>query len=83
LFVASVLDPRYKTDALEFWFMSNVGKKKAEKIVSKLKNILDQLYNHYIKSVGGSRDRLSNEERSYTSLASIGVGTYNKSKKYA
>jgi len=61
LFVTSMLDPRYKMDILEFWYMNNVGEKKAEKIVTKLKNVLDQLYNHYAKSVGGSGDRLSNE----------------------
>jgi hypothetical protein len=83
LFVTSVLDPCYKMDVLEFWFMSNIGEKKGEKIVTKLKNVLDQLYNHYAKSVGGSGDRLSNEERSCTSSASVGVGTSNKSKKYA
>jgi len=83
LFVTSMLDPLYKIDILEFWYMSNVGEKKAEKIVTKLKNVLDQLYNHYAKSVGGNGDRLSNEEQSCTSSASMGVGTSNKSKKYA
>jgi Holliday junction resolvasome RuvABC DNA-binding subunit len=78
-----VLDPHYKMDVLKFWFMNNVGVKKAEKIVTKLKNVLDQLYNHYAKSVGGSRDRISNEEWSCTSSALVGVDTSNKSKKYA
>jgi hypothetical protein len=63
LFVAFVLDPCYKMIILEFWFMSNVGKEKSENITTKLKNALEQLYNHYDQNVGveGSRDRLSNE----------------------
>jgi Holliday junction resolvasome RuvABC DNA-binding subunit len=78
-----MLDPLYNMDVVEYWFMSNVGEKKAEKIVTKLKNVLDQLYNYYAKSVRGSGDRLSNEEWSYTSSAPVGVGTSNKSNKYA
>jgi hypothetical protein len=41
LFVASVLDPRYKMIILEFWFTSNVGEEKSEKITTKLKNALE------------------------------------------
>jgi hypothetical protein len=41
LFVASMLDPRYNMEVLEFWFMSNVGDKKTQKIVSNLKNVLN------------------------------------------
>jgi hypothetical protein len=52
LFVASVFDPRYKMIILEFWFTSNVGEEKSEKIITKLKNALEQLYNHYDKNVG-------------------------------
>jgi hypothetical protein len=64
LFVASVLDPRYKMVILEFWFTSNVGEEKEKKITTKLMNALEQLYDHYDKNVGvrGSRDGLSNEE---------------------
>jgi hypothetical protein len=40
LFVAYVIDPRYKMIILEFWFSSNVGEEKAEKITIKLKNAL-------------------------------------------
>jgi hypothetical protein len=73
LFVASVLDPRI---ILQFWFTSNVGEEKAEKITTKLKNALEQLYSHYDKNVGvgGSRDGLSNEEQSCGSLALMPVG---------
>jgi len=73
LFVASVLDPRYKMVILEFWFTSNVGEEKAKKITTKLKNALEQLYDHYDKNVGvgGSRDGLSNEEQSCGSSASM------------
>jgi hypothetical protein len=41
LFVASVLDPRYKMIILEFWLTSNVGEEKSEKITTKLKNALE------------------------------------------
>jgi hypothetical protein len=51
LFVASLLDPRYKMDVLKYWLMSNVMVEKAKKIISKLNNVLDQLYNHYAKNV--------------------------------
>jgi len=51
LFVFSLLDPRYKMDVLKFWLMSNVKVEKAKKIVSKLNNVLDRLYNHYAKNV--------------------------------
>jgi hypothetical protein len=87
LFVAFVLDPHYKIEVLEFWFMSNVGEGKTKKIVSNLKNVLNQLYNHYAMNVGGSGARLSNEGRSCTSSTSFGVGsgtrTSNKVEKYA
>jgi len=43
LFVASMLDPRYNMEVLEFWFMSNVGDKKTQKIVSNLKNVLNYI----------------------------------------
>jgi hypothetical protein len=77
LFVAAVIDPRYKIIILEFWFKSNVGEEKAERIITKLKNTLEQLYNHYAKNVmnvGGSGDK-SNEEESCGNSASVGAGT--------
>ncbi|XP_062152026.1 zinc finger BED domain-containing protein RICESLEEPER 1-like [Alnus glutinosa] len=73
LFVASVLDPRYKMVILEFWFTSNVSEEKAKKITTKLKNALEQLYDHYDKNVGvgGSRNGLSNEDQSCEISASM------------
>jgi hypothetical protein len=84
LFVASVLDPRYKTIILEFWSKINVGEEKAEMIITKLKNALEQLYNLYAKNVGGNGDK-SNEEQSCGNLASVGAGTSTtcRSKKDA
>jgi hypothetical protein len=38
---------------------------------------------HYAKNIGGSGDRLSNEEQSCIGSASVGVGTSDKSKKDA
>jgi hypothetical protein len=82
-----MLDPRYKIEVLDFWFMSNVGEVKTKKIVSNLKNILNQLYNHYAMNVGESGARLSNEGRNCTSSTSFGVGsgtrTSNKVEKDA
>jgi hypothetical protein len=37
LFIASLLDPRYKIFVLEFWFQANVGIIKAKDIVDSLK----------------------------------------------
>jgi len=79
LFVAAVLDPRYKIIILEFWFKSNVGEEKTERIITKLKNTLEQLYNHYAKNVGGSGDK-SNEEQSCGNSASVGAGTSTTSR---
>jgi hypothetical protein len=82
LFVAAVLDPHYKIIILEFWFKSNVGEEKAERIITKLKNTLEQLYNHYAKNVtnvGGSGDK-SNEEQSCANSASVGAGTSTTSR---
>jgi hypothetical protein len=57
-----------------------------QKILSPiLKNVLNQLYNHYAMNVRESGARLSNEGRSCTSSTSLGVGsgTSNKVEKYA
>jgi hypothetical protein len=85
LFVASVLDPCYEFDILEFWFLSNVGEGKTNRIFSNLRNVLDQLYSHYTMNVGGSGAKLSNEGRSCTSSTSLGgcSGTSDKVEKYA
>jgi hypothetical protein len=77
LFIASVLDPRYKMEVLEFWFLSNIGEVKTNRIVSKLKNILEQLYSHYAMhdgESGPSGARMSNEGRICSISTSLGVG---------
>jgi hypothetical protein len=77
LFIASVLDPRYKMEVLEFWFLSNIGEAKTNRIVSKLKNILEQLYSHYAihdGESGPSGARMSNEGRICSTSTSLGVG---------
>jgi len=77
LFIASVLDPRYKMKVLEFWFLSNIGEAKTNRIVSKLKTILKQLYSHYAmndEESGHSGARMSNEGRSCSTSTSLGVG---------
>jgi hypothetical protein len=84
LFIAYVLDPRYKLEVLEFWFLSNIGEAKTYQIVSKLKAILEQLYSHYAMHDGESRPsgaRMSNKGRSCSTSTSLGVelssGTYD------
>jgi hypothetical protein len=57
LWVAVVLDPRYKISVLKFWLQTNVGIPKAEKIVNNFKSVLDQLYQHYAKNVEESGGR--------------------------
>lgn len=52
LFVAAVLDPRYKLDALEFWFTEVVGIEQATELVAKLRRVIDQLYDQYTKFGG-------------------------------
>jgi hypothetical protein len=65
LFVASLLDPRYKMAGLEYWFWFSFGAEKAKKkIDSQLKWVLGRLYEHYAygsKNVG-SGSMLSNDE---------------------
>ncbi|XP_062151830.1 zinc finger BED domain-containing protein RICESLEEPER 2-like [Alnus glutinosa] len=77
LFIAFVLDPRYKMEVLEFWFLSNIGEAKTDRIVFKLKNILEQLYSHYAMhdgESGPSGARMSNEGRISSTSTSLGVG---------
>ncbi|KAG6681395.1 hypothetical protein I3842_13G090600 [Carya illinoinensis] len=52
LFVAAVLDPRYKLDALEFWFTEVVGIEQATELVAKLRRVIDRLYDQYTKFGG-------------------------------
>jgi hypothetical protein len=71
LFVASLLDPRYKMVGLEYWFRLSFGAERAERIDSQLKWVLGRLYEHYAcgsKNVG-SGSMLSNDKvRSDTTL---------------
>jgi hypothetical protein len=66
--------------------MNNLGDKKTKRIVSNLKNVFNQLYNHYaIKMLEEVGVRLSNVKWSCTSSTSVGVGsgTFNKVQKNA
>lgn len=49
LFVASTLDPRYKLDALDFWFRETIGVERATNLVAKLRGVLDCLYDQYTR----------------------------------
>jgi hypothetical protein len=75
LFVASLLDPRYKMAGLEYWFRLSFGAEKAERIDSQLKWVLGRLYEHYAcssKNVGSGSILSNDEVRSGTTL----VGSY-------
>ncbi|KAG2709415.1 hypothetical protein I3760_05G238000 [Carya illinoinensis] len=47
LFVAVILDPRYKLALIEFWANSTMGAVKAARFITALKQDLDDLYSHY------------------------------------
>jgi hypothetical protein len=64
LFVTSLLDPRYKMIAFEYWFRLSFGVDKAKRMDTQLKWVLGQLYEHYsngYKNVG-SGSILSNDK---------------------
>ncbi|KAF5446900.1 hypothetical protein F2P56_032496 [Juglans regia] len=52
LTTTAVLDPRYKLDALEFWFTEVVGIEQATELVAKLRRVIDRLYDQYTKFGG-------------------------------
>jgi len=71
LFVASLLDPRYKMAGLEYWFRLSFGAEKVERIDSQLKWVLGRLYEHYAygsKNVGSGSILSNDEVRSGTTL---------------
>uniref|UniRef100_A0A2N9G4S1 HAT C-terminal dimerisation domain-containing protein n=1 Tax=Fagus sylvatica TaxID=28930 RepID=A0A2N9G4S1_FAGSY len=47
LFVAIVLDPRYKMKYIVYWFNKWYAKPKAESMVEKVRGAIDRLYAHY------------------------------------
>ena len=47
LFVAVVLDPRYKMKYIVYWFNKWYAKPKAESMVEKVRGAIDRLYAHY------------------------------------
>jgi hypothetical protein len=56
LFVAIVLDPRYKLVVVEFWFNQVFGTKKTNEIVGILRTDIDHLYEQYSKFGGCSSE---------------------------
>jgi hypothetical protein len=65
LFVASLLDPRYKMIALEYWFRLSFGVDKAKQMDTQLKWVLGRLYEYYshgYKNVGSGYILSNNEE---------------------
>jgi len=65
LFLAIVLDPRYKSKYLRFCFESLYDTQTVAKLVVKVEQILHRLYNHYSKS------GLDGEEVSYLVLCIV------------
>jgi hypothetical protein len=47
LFVAVVLDPRYKMKYIVYWFNKWYDKPEAESMVEKVRGVIDRLYAHY------------------------------------
>ena len=47
LFVAVVLDPRYKMKYIVYWFNKWYAKPKAESMVEKVRGAIDRLYAYY------------------------------------
>jgi hypothetical protein len=77
--VASLLDPRYKMIALEYWFRLSFGVDKAKRMDTQLKWVLGWLYEHYsngYKNVG-SRSILSNDEDVRSGTTSMGSSKSN------
>uniref|UniRef100_A0A2N9EGL3 hAT-like transposase RNase-H fold domain-containing protein n=1 Tax=Fagus sylvatica TaxID=28930 RepID=A0A2N9EGL3_FAGSY len=48
LFVAIVLDPRYKMKYIVYWFNKWYAKPKAESMVENMRGAIDRLYAHYV-----------------------------------
>ena len=49
MFIAVVLDPRYKMKYLKYWFSKLYSKEKAEFALKLVRGALDKLYAHYAK----------------------------------
>jgi hypothetical protein len=78
LFVASLLDPRYKMIALEYWFRLSFGVDKAKRMDTQLKWVLGRLYEHYSNGYKhvGSRSTLSNDEDVRSGITSVGSSKF-------
>ncbi|KAG2725612.1 hypothetical protein I3760_01G073900 [Carya illinoinensis] len=47
LLVAAILDPRYKLEIIQFFFIDILGEEKAEEFIRELRKDIDDLYGHY------------------------------------
>nr|POE71034.1 zinc finger bed domain-containing protein ricesleeper 1 [Quercus suber] len=52
LFVAVVVDPRYKLKYVRFWFKQWYDKEKADELGLRVREVLNRLYNHYSGAMG-------------------------------
>ncbi|KAB1220465.1 putative AC transposase [Morella rubra] len=61
LFVAVILDPRYKIITLEFWFEKVMGVEEGEKFIEMLKVDVERLYRHYNDGLSSVDSRMGSE----------------------
>ena len=54
LFVAIVVDPRYKLKYVKFWFKQWYDKEKADELGLKVQDALNRLYKHYNRAIRSS-----------------------------
>ena len=54
LFVAVVVDPRYKLKYVKFWFKQLYDKEKADELGLRVREALNRLYKHYSEVIGTS-----------------------------
>jgi hypothetical protein len=67
LFVAVVLDLRTKLDSLDYWFKEVLSVEQATRMITKLRYLMDKLYDHYDNN-GGSSSRVHHGSDSSTTI---------------
>ena len=78
LFVAIVVDPRYKLEYVKFWFKQWYDKEKDDELGLRVRNALNRLLKYYNGSIGFSsganasrtRENSGNDDTSMSSMLS-------------
>ncbi|XP_070056654.1 zinc finger BED domain-containing protein RICESLEEPER 2-like [Nicotiana tomentosiformis] len=78
IFIASILDPRNKLDYVPFAIMRMFGEKEEKKLILKVKNYMDSLFDYYVKisskrSTSASSVNTTNTVRGYGSFLKRGT----------